>query len=95
MATISSHMTLTIGATATAVTLDPIKFTKGFYLICPTANSGSVYLGDSAVDNTYPTVPKSDSFTDSLLVTASSLSQGYQLYLRGSGSGQLVYVYPG
>jgi hypothetical protein len=70
------------------------------YIICPTANTGSVYIGDGSVSSSYPPIPKSDTFADALFIPASVLNNSNQtqhspVFLVGSGAGQNVFCYPG
>lgn len=96
---ITGHVPLTLGTTPKQIELGS-NFQNGVYVICPTANAGSVYIGDSNVGSNYPPVPKSDTFADALFIPSSMLSAGNQtqhapVWLVASTTGQTVYFYPG
>lgn len=96
---ITGHCSLSVGTTPKKIELGQ-NFPNGVYVICPTANAGSVYIGDGSVSSSYPPVPKSDTFADALFIPASMVNAGNQtqhspVYLLGSQAGQIVYFYPG
>lgn len=99
MTVIRGHTTIQVSTTPVQITLGS-NFVNGVYIICPTANTGSVYVGDGSVSSSYPPVPKSDTFADALFIPASVLNNGNPtqhtpVFLVGSGSGQNVFCYPG